>query len=545
MVKSSKLFFLILLFTLGACSSRMKDEAKLYRSHFSTGDFKNAEEILNKSDLKKDAKSQLLWLLERGSLSLSLGDESRAIQEFQNALELIDQLYTKKISAKAASLIINDSSDVFYGASYERSFAHYFLAKSYYARYLKLKNKADLQSARATILAWDSYFAELQRSLTNKTIYQTDLMLKVFGGEVHEISEIRNDKQISLQLYKDALNILNTMGGAFNVFNNQSTEFIKSYESGASEKAYVKTAAYKDLHDFLVFKILSLTKEIRAAEFKDLSQSLKPSPEVLNKLNQPKSNIVILLEEGLIPQKIGKPFNFGLKGAVDAVENPGAKAFIATVGAEVITAFAMNTLGMRPQNFQTTGSFIFAHDVTRLAVQEASISFELPMIEETPVPQDLNLVVMNKEGKVLHTEPMAIVSENGALARIVLEEDVVSRYVKTGTRVAIKHLVAIVASMQIYQKLRPQGEFLAKSVAMATYIASSKGIAAFEKADTRYWMTLPELLRISEFALPPGEYMVGVSKRLNGGEAQAIKNLGSIKVEESGKSIHHLKFINL
>jgi hypothetical protein len=419
------------------------------------------------------------------------------------------------------------------------------LAKSYYARYLKLKNKADLQSARATILAWDSYFAELQRSLNNKTIYQTDLMLKVFGGEVHEVSEIRNDKQISLQLYKDALNILDTMGGAFSVFNTQSTEFIKSYESGASEKAYVKTTAHKDLHDFLVFKILSLTKEIRTAEFKDLSQRLKPSPEILNKLNQQKSNVVILLEEGLIPQKVGKPFNFGIKGAVDAVENPGAKAFIATVGAEVITAFAMNTLGMRPQNFQTTGSFIFAHDVTRLAVQEASISFELPMIEETPVPQDLNLLVMNKEGKVLHTEPMAIVSENGALARIVLEEDVVGRYVKTGTRVAIKHLVAIVAAMQIYQKLRAQGEFLAKSVAMASYIASSKGIAAFEKADTRYWMTLPQLLRISEFSLPPGEYQVGVSKRLDAGEAQAIKTLGLIKVEESGKAIHHLKFINL
>ena len=551
MVRLNHLLFVLCLFILGACSSRMKDEAKLLREYYGAGELEKAEEVLNKSELKKDAKSQLLWHLERGTLSLAKGDEAAAILEFQTSLELIDQLYTKKISAKAASFLVNDATDVFYGASYERSFAHYFLSKAYYARYLKTKNKQDLQSARATILAWDSYFAELQRSAAPKTIYQTDLMLKVFGGEIHEISEIRNDKQISLQLYKDALKILKTMGGAFGVYNSASKDYIKSYEnalvsgSGPDEKSYVKTVAQKDLHDFLVFKILSLTKEIRSGELKELTQSLKPTEEILKKLNQQQTNVVILIEEGLIPQKVGKPFNFGIKGAVDAVENPGAKAFIATVGAEIVTAFAMNTLGMRPQNFQTTGSFIFAHDVTRLAVQEAAISFELPMIEETPIPLDLDLVVMDKEGKVLKQEPLAIVSENGALARVVLEEDVVSHYVKTGTRVAMKHLVAIVAAMQIYQKLRPQGEFLAKSVAMASYIASSKGIAAFEKADTRHWMTLPQLFRISELSLPKGEYQVAVATRSAKSDEQKLKKLGVVRVEESGKSIHHLKFINL
>ena len=529
----------------------MKDQMLAYRESYAIGDYSKAAEILKESELKKDQKSKLLWQLETGTLALAQGDENTAIANFQASLELIDQLYTKKISAKAASFLINDASDVFYGASYERSYAHYFLTKAYYARYAKSKNKLDLQGARGTILAWDTYFAELQRSAAPKTIYHTDLMLKVFGAEIHEVSEIRNDKQIALQLYKDALEILDTMGGAFGVFNSKSIDYIKDYERALgngekpSEKSYVATSAKANLRDFIIYKILCLTREIRGTDFAVQVQSLKPSPEVLKKVNLPKSNVVIVVEEGLIPKKVGKPFNFGLKGAVDSVESPGAKTFIATVGAEVITAFAMNTLGMRPENFQTTGSFIFAHDITRLAVQEAAISFELPMIEEADGLLDLDLVILNEKNQVVSQGPLPIISENGSIAKVVLEEDVVGRYVRTGTRVAAKHLVAIIAAMQIYQRLKDKGEFFAKAAAMGTYIASSKGIAAFEKADTRHWTTLPKAFRISELNLAPGNYQIGLSPHGKGDAEGAKKILGSIRVEESGKNIHTFKFITL
>ena len=128
---------------MGACASKMKDQMKVYRDHYGAGEFSQAAEALQKSELKKDKKSQLLWLLETGTLSLTQGDEKTAITQFQSALEMIDQLYTKKISAKAASFLINDASDVFYGANYERSYAHYFLAKAYYQLYVKEKNKVE------------------------------------------------------------------------------------------------------------------------------------------------------------------------------------------------------------------------------------------------------------------------------------------------------------------------------------------------------------------------------------------------------------------
>jgi hypothetical protein len=544
MVRSDFLF-LVFILLLGACASRTKDQLKEYREAFRAQEYEKASKVLDDL-LKKDKKSVLLWHLEKGTLALSMQNEDAAIQNFQTALELIDQLYTTKLSSKAASLFVNDASDEFYGASYERSYAHYFLAKAYYSRFLKRGNKLDLQGARATILAWDTYFTDLQRSASSKTLYHTDLMLKVFGGEIHEVSEIRNDKQIALQLYKDALRILETQGGIFTVFNKKNLDYVKAFErEGKTPKAtlYEATPLRDDLKDFLHFKILALTKEIRSSDFDNQVKLMRPKTHVTAKVKSGAGNVVIVLEEGLIPQKVGKPFNFGIKGAMGAVDNDGAKKFIATVGTEFVTAFAMNKLGMVPKNTASPGSFIFAHDVTKLAVQEAAVEFELPMIENVPLVQRLEVFILDEKGTIVTREPFPIVSENGDIARIVLEEDVVSRYVKTGTRVAIKHIAAIVAAMKVYKSLNPgdQGDFLAKTAAIATYIGAAKGIAVLEKADTRHWTTLPQALRMTEFKLSPGKYQVGIANYVGDKAPTApAKILGSIQVPESGKIIQHL-----
>lgn len=550
-IKSLHFIILSFLLVLGACASKSKDQMQSFRTAYVANEFDKADEILKTSELRKDKKSELLLQMERGTLRLAQGNETAAIKAFQKALDLIDALYTKKISAKAATFLVNDASDVFYGASYERSYAHYFLAKSYYARYQKLQNKLDLQGSRATILAWDTYFTELQRSAAPKTIYQTDLMMKVFGGEIHEVSQIRTDKQISLQLYKDALDILNTMGGAFEVFNSNSKTFIKDYETALGKdvkpapKSYSATSAQQDFKDFLHFKILSLTREIRNTDFQVQVKALKPSEAVLKKVNGPKTNVVIVLEEGLIPQKVPRVFNFGLKGAVDSVESPAAKAFIQSVGTVALSAFAMNTLGMTPEKTNSPGGFIFGYEATKLAVNEAAISFELPMIEASPKLADYNLYILDEKGKILKQETLAVISENGAIAKLVLEEDAVSRYVRTGTRVAIRHILAIVAAMQVHQKLKENGAFIAGTAAMATYVGASKGIAALEKADVRHWTTIPGAFRMSELNLAPGTYQVAISSKIEKPNEKNLKILGDIKVIESVKDIHHLKLSNL
>ena len=526
----------------------MKDQMQEYREAFIALDFEKATSILEKSELKKDQKSLLLWHLESGTLALSKGMDDASISHFQGALDLIDKLYTTKLSAKLVSYLINDASDVFYGANYERSYAHYFLARAYYSRYLKQGKKIDLQAARATILAWDTYFVELGRSSSNKSLYSTDLMLKVFGGQIHEVSGIRNDKQIALQLYKDALQILETQGGIYSFFNSKSGEYIREFESKAKANPafYAATLGQVDLKNFLHYKILSLTSDVRGSDFNLQVKDLKAAPEIVSQAKKP-ANVVLILEEGTIPAKVAKPFNFGIKGAINAIDDPKAKAFIKSVGTEFLTSFAMNKLGLIPTQTAGPGNFLVAHSVTKLAVSEAAIEFELPMIDNVPLVQRLELFILDDKGVIVNQRPVPVVSENGDLARLVLEENVVSQYVKTGTRVAVRHLIAIVAAMQVYQKLNGQGgDFLAKSAAMATYVGAAQGIAALEKADTRHWTTLPQAIRMSEFQLKPGNYQVGIAAYA--GEkapGSPVKIVGNIVVKNSGKAIHHLRFNQL
>lgn len=544
MVKIKFLLSLHLIFLIGSCASKMKDQMKDYREAYKANQFDKALVILDKSVLKEDKKSILLWHLEKGSLSLSMSNEDQAIIHFQTALGLIDQLFTSKISSKALSFIINDASDDFYGANYERSFAHYFLAKSLYSRFQKKGDVSDLQGARATILAWDSYFAELQRSANYKTLYTTDLMLKVFGAQIHEVSGIRNDKQIALQLYKDALQILKTQGGIFSIFNQKNHDYIKHFESKGelSEKFFEETLALGDLKHFLTYKILSLTRDIRAAEFEREAKNLGASYELKEKASSGTGNVVLIFEEGLIPQKVGKVFNYGIKGAVESVEAPAAKTFISTVGVDILTAFAMNKLGMIPEATTNPGSFIFAHNMTKLAVQEAAIEFELPMIENISPIQRLELFILDDKEIIIEKGPLPVVSQNGEIARVVLEEDAVARYVKTGTRIAVRHLLAIIGAMKVYQSLQKKGgdrgDFLAKTAAMATYVGASKGIAALEKADTRHWTSLPEAIRMTETRLSPGKYKVALG--IYSGEKapdEPARVIGNFQVNGSGKSI--------
>lgn len=543
------LFLLFSLLILGACASKMKDQLKDYRVAYSAGEFEKAKKILEATTLKEDKKSILLWEMEQGTLALAMSNEDEAISRFQNALDLIDKLYTTRISSKTMSFLVNDMSDDFIGASYERSYAHYFLAKSLYQRYLKTGNKLDLQGARGTILAWDTFFTDLQRSASKKTLYHTDLMLKVFGGQIHEASQIRNDKQIALQLYKDAFSILNTQGGIYSVFNKKNTDYIKAYENEGkvpSKKLFETTSIEKDLKEFIQYKILSLTKEVRSGDFDAQVKSLGASDQVIKKSKGKTGNVVLLIEEGLIPQKVGKPFNFGLKGAINAVDNPSAKKFIATVGAELVTAFAMNKLGMVPERTAGVGDFVFAHSVTKLAVTEAAIEFELPMIESAPLVQRLGFFILNEKGVIVKKGALPVVSENGDIARVVLEEDVVSRYVKTGARVASKHLVAIVAALKVYQSLNKgnnSGDFLAKTAAMATYVGASKGIAQLEKADIRAWNTIPQAMRMTEINLPAGNYEIGLGTYDNETfPLSPMKMLGKFEVKNSDKTLHIFKF---
>lgn len=532
MVRKKSFLIITVLLVLVACASGLKEQMLDYRKSLEARDFSKAENILEKSVLKTDVQSKLLWHLEKGSINLVQKNFDEAIRHFQTSLDLIDEFYTKRISIILVSALLDDERDNFEGAGYERSLAHYYLARSYYERYLVTKNRNDLFSARAAILAWDSYFQEVARAGV-KTIYRSDLLSKVFGAQIHEQIATRNDMQIALQLYKDALKMAENIGGIYQYFNTDYQEFIKSLESGKGKKNFSKTQGFNDLEDFLKYKILSLTYEVRRYEFDKLVKELKADKDIVNRAKKA-PNVSIILEEGFIAKKVGKKFNFGLQGVIDKVDDPKTKDAIKKHGAPMIGAFAMNILGLTPKNTNTAGSVIFAHQMTTLAVTQMAIQFEVAMMEETSPLARLGLYVLDEKGKVVEIKPLALITQTSDLAKTILEEEALFQYTRRGTRVALKHLTAIAASYVLYNQLKtPENDFIARSVALGSYVASAKLISRLEEADTRQWISLPEGIRLQEFHLRPGKYLLGLG--IYDGKKWSespSKTLGEIEVSE-------------
>ena len=59
-------------------------------------------------------------------------------------------------------------------------------------------------------------------------------------------------------------------------------------------------------------------------------------------------------------------------------------------------------------------------------------------------------------------------------------------------------------------KKKDESNFIAKSFATLEYMALSKAIGSSEKADVRYWSTIPQSIHWDSFNLKKGEYSVEV-----------------------------------
>lgn len=502
-----------------------------FRRSLELGEFSKAQDKLDKSVLKTDTNSKLLWHLEKGSLFLVQKDFDQAIEHLLESQRMIDEFYTIRLSKVAKSYLPFIGGEEFKGAGYERSLTYYYLSRAYYEKFLATGVRANLFSARAVILAWDSYFQALARE-GYKSLYRTDLLLKVFGAQIHEQIDSRNDQQIALQLYKDAVNMAPHFGGVFQYFNSTSKEFIAASESARGNKNFSPTVGYQDFLDFLHYKILSLTYDLRRYEFDKMVKTLKASAEIVNRAKKV-SNVSILVEEGYVARKVPRVFNFGLKGAMDKIEDPKTKEAFRKHGAPIMGAFAMNVLGLYPKKADV-GGVIFAHQVASLAATELAIQFEMPMMEETTPLKQLQLYVMDEQDKVVETRVLPLISQTSDLARLVLEEEAVWMYVEKGTRVALKHLTAIAAAYVLYQQIKtPENDFLARTLALGSYVAAAKGIAYSEVADTRQWISLADGIRMQEFTLAAGKYRLGIGSTVKGIEAKPSKILGEIEVTKN------------
>ena len=501
-----KLRSLIALIILFGCASAGREDRQELRKFFMTGAYESGVQFLEKSKYFQDQKEKLLMLMEKGIFLHMKGDYEQSSIVLDQARSLSNQLYTTSVSKKAQKLILNDSFDIFYGEVYERSMLYFYLSLNSILNYQKTKKRDDLFKARAEILGWDSFLSSVKEDRLGKSVYKNDLLLKLYGAKIHEMVATREDDQIATVLYKDALSVLFKNYNTYPTFNSKYKEFKNDFEQLASmslddvKKKYVEESNFQT----------------------ELRKYIEQSSERLrnkNKQNAKMTHVTLLLEKGLIAEKVGEKSFYGLE-------------FLSRE--PIIALYVADVLGLLPSptTYNPGGAYVGILTASA-ALQNIGVGFELPKILNNNKPQPLSLSVLDQNNKVVASNMVALVNPMGDIAEEAIFEQSAWLYARVGTRLATKHAAAIMASFATYKALGGGGRensFLARNAALLQYVGASKVIEESERADTRYWSTLPNEIRLVDFDLSPGTYHLEATT--NPLDPNQKIELGSLVVEK-------------
>ena len=488
MKKLNALIFLAV-FAFAGCAGNQKEILK-YRELVQKKDYKAALEVMKGDAIYKDEESRLLKYLELGTLHLHSGEYYQALLNFDRARDLSDKLFTVSISKKVAGAIGNDSADNYYGEKYERSLIRYYTILCHYNLYEKgayeayteetrdskgkvvstkaiegvilddSKKRFHLTAAKAVLLEWNSILEDFKKTYAGEVTYKDDLLAKFVGAVLHEKADSSSDRQIALGLYKESKNTVFRYYNSYQSFNSKYTDFNKEYKKLA------------DLNPDVVRKnyVMSTPLEQAVSAYSD---------EQIKRFSKgDRDNVYIVWHEGLIASKEIKKYEFPV----------GLEAATVTVG--------------------TAGDFIGFSKHALVIVDQVipKISFEMPTIPYRANNEDLKLVV-KKAGSVVVEKNGLLVDPLSEMAFYTMDSQATMNLVKTGTRVAAKHLAALGGAYLTYKNLKDKlGDGVALMSGTAAYNLAARGIAETEKADLRSWITLPNQVRMNSFKLPAGEY---------------------------------------
>ena len=506
----------ILIILLPSCSTWQESHVVKMRATFSEKKYDDSLKILESNTALKKPQNQLLYHLEKGTIFFEQENHELSSSSFQKAKEILESLYTKSVSKGALSLITNDHTDVYYGENYEKSLLHLYQTMNFFSLYAgNMKNKSLLMKARAEIISWNTLLENLQYSDRNQDIFKNDLMAKLFGAIVHEEVATASDRQISLQLYKDAYTLAE-----------------KSY---ANYKSYTldDSIHMKILKDYIRTQILRLTQIVRPYEV-DKMKKLFAINDLQN--TSRKNNFTIILKKNLVARKTPKKQHFSLHHAINNQDSSAGTKIFAGVSSFVLTSFAADQLGLLPPPHTWTPlRGYLGYDIARSMVEGISIDFELPVLEAVYEDFYPHIVLRTQDGKEVMRHPLILSVPVDDMA----EESVLAKssrlYARTGMRLALKHLTAIAASYATYSLAKGKdgnNEFLARNMAVLQYMAASKAIANSEKADIRQWSTLAKSFWLLDTFVPKGNYRLFISSKKQDSREQYIADV-SLNQEDS------------
>lgn len=473
-----KFLYIILLTSLISCSGAMKNReiSGVLAQNIKNKNYDAALKNTQNKDFYPQENSKLLKNLETGTVYYLRGDYYQALQYFENAKKISDDLYTISIKNKIKSGW-DANLDDYYGELYERSLIRFYISlinynifqQGFYEEYndkegniiqkKELTNSErlfHLNYARSSVIEWDSLLKNMQNETAGENIYKNDMMAKIWGAFIHSEFNDSTDRQISLQLYKDADKLLLQNYNMYPIFNAKSKKFNEDFKKLPNlnlqqlKKDYIVETKYsKDLQKFIARS----------------SKNLK---------RYKKDNVVILLKDNLIAPK-----------SVKNLEIPLPLVLFGTGGEDM---------------------FIFATTILSSKNGIPYILIEIPEIKNVNEIRKFTAVVYNKNNEEIASTDLTLIEPLSDIAKKTLDDKAAIIQAAIVSRITAKYIAAISSAYALYS----QDNTFAKLGAIAAFAASSKAINETSRADIRYWTTLASDIQMGGLRLKNGEYILKI-----------------------------------
>ncbi len=508
---------------MAGCASQLTAERDTWLLAYQAGEFDRALDIVSNSKLLKAPKNQLLYHLERAQIESRMGQYQAANQTLYEGMQHWDQLYTKLRDVVGKNALSDQIGD-YWGAPYEHSYQFFLSAFNF--RQLAQKNtdpntiRPMLFSARAQVAAWDAYFRTQRNDDELKGLYFADYFQKYYGALIHEHLDTPSDQQIAKVLNQEAQWLFEIQAPSMRVFNADFEKYHQKLLKILEKSSDVASLA--KLHAL----ITSETKGERK-----LLPAYAESLSVIKKKSNKKSKHFMLFE-GVIAPKEKEVIDLGLQAALQS--GSGAQAALSILANGAFLIFASRVLGINSSSSSphSTRNVYIDYRIAADVSQVLSMKFELPKVDYRPPTRQyqLKLIPLEGESKKLKVweKKLSLLMPFGELAYQEVQRDQALRYTKTAVRYALKHVTAMAASFAIYESMKRsenQAAF-AGPAALASYMSASYAISLSEKADTRYFSTMPNHLYVLEEEIPAGKYQALL--HIEGEGVDHEKELGTI-----------------
>ncbi len=513
--------------------------------HLEQLQYADAEKDLTSPKILEDKKNRLLTLLELGTVAHYEGNFEKSNIYLFKAKDVFRELYTSSIRETLATGLANDNAAAYVGMDYEISMLHYYIAANFLAlnaspqipawhqavykageeiifpelggagRILSENERVDyLVKARAELLDWNSYLSEVRERNRGQPYYKDDLLNKVFAAYVHRLAGSNQDRGIADGLYRDAKDILVKAYCAYPTFNSEWQKFVDNYE-----------------------KFPGLGVDTVREQFVRATASYKQTAAQIDLSAKKNTNMMLLVELAEVPKRVEHRYVIGLSTLFGQIQDPGLRRQLEMLGMQMVVQMAP-VFGLTAVGATVVGAAT-GHDakgdnphyMSEALDSAVGFEFKLPKIEDYPAVEapELRLKPLGSGTAVQFS--VATLNPLGDIARLNVDRRASGVAFKTGVRVGMKYLTALLPAIVLYKKMEGSPDFVRMLAASAVWMAGKKVADATEDADLRAWNSLPRWIGAVEAQVAPGSYTASLVTKTGKGEQET--SLGTITIAEN------------